>query len=179
MRTTGFVSSDRLRFAAPYSNAEPEPERMTDNIEVPLPDRGGAAVRFAPSRVFDSHAFPSGGAGMYGCADDILRALEAMRIADGFLPSTLFAAMHTNHVGQHADTRGPGWGFGYGGAILLDPDLAGTPQSPGTLQWGAVYGHSWFIDSARGLTLLLLTNTSYEGMNGRLALQVRDTVYGR
>ncbi|MBF3848206.1 serine hydrolase, partial [Burkholderia pseudomallei] len=45
-------------------------------------------------------------------------------------------------------------------------------------QWGGVYGHSWFVDAARGLTVLLMTNTAYEGMSGPLTLEVRDAVYG-
>lgn len=179
MPDTGFVANDPARFAVPYANAEPEPVRMTENIDVPLPAGFGVSVRFAPSRVFDKNAFPSGGAGMYGSADDVLRLLEAIRAGDGFLPSELREAMFTDHVGAHAQTSGPGWGFGYGGAVLSDPDLAGSPQSAGTLQWGGVYGHSWFIDAARGLTVLLLTNTAYEGMAGALTTEVRDAVYAR
>ncbi|MET5012032.1 serine hydrolase, partial [Burkholderia pseudomallei] len=74
--------------------------------------------------------------------------------------------------------RGPGWGFGYGGAELSDPAHAQSPQSAGTLQWGGVYGHSWFVAAARGLTVLLMTNTAYEGMSGPWTLEVRDAVYG-
>ena len=61
--------------------------------------------------------------------------------------------------------------------MLADPAAAGSPQSAGTLQWGGVYGHSWFVDPARGLTAILLTNTAYEGMCGDLTLAVRDAVY--
>lgn len=178
LRATGFVAPDDADFAAPYANGEQEPVRMTDNCIVPLPEGRVGAVRFAPSRVFNPGAFPSGGAGMYGCADDVMQVLETIRCADKFLPLELVAAMHTDHTRPGADTRGPGWGFGYGGALLVDPRRAGSPQSTGTMQWGGVYGHTWFVDRARGLSVLLLTNTAYEGMSGRLALQVRDAVYG-
>ncbi|WP_038784111.1 serine hydrolase domain-containing protein [Burkholderia pseudomallei] len=179
MRDTGFVAADPARFAVAYANAAPEPARITDNLDVPLPEGHGVAVRFAPSRVFDATAFASGGAGMYGSADDVLRVLETIRTGgDGFLPAALVAAMRTDHTGPAAGTRGPGWGFGYGGAVLSDPALAQSPQSAGTLQWGGVYGHSWFVDAARGLTVLLMTNTAYEGMSGPLTLEVRDAVYG-
>lgn len=177
LRDTGFVASDAARFATAYADGAPEPVRMTDNVDVPLPEGHGVAVRFAPSRVFDPAAFPSGGAGMYGRADDVLRLLEALRDGGAFLPAELATALRTDHTGPGAETRGPGWGFGYGGAVLADPALAGSPQSPGTLQWGGVYGHSWFIDFARGLTVLLLTNTAYEGMSGPLTLELRDAVY--
>ena len=70
-----------------------------------------------------------------------------------------------------------GWGFGFGGAVLLDPAGAQTPQSPGTWMWGGVYGHSWFVDPKHDLTVVLVTNTSLEGMIGRLTIDVRDAVY--
>lgn len=115
---------------------------------------------------------------MYGSADDVLRVLEVVRDGNGFLPDALRTAMYVDHTPSGTETRGPGWGFGYGAAVLNDPVLAGSPQSVGTLQWGGVYGHSWFIYAARGLTVLLLTNTAYEGMSGALTLEVRDAVYG-
>jgi CubicO group peptidase (beta-lactamase class C family) len=177
LRETGFATPDHTRFAVPYANAEPEPVLIGEQMSVPLPEGHGVAVRFSPSRVFDGSAYPSGGAGMYGCADDVLTLLEALRADDAFLPEPLAAAARADHTGSGAETRGPGWGFSYLGAFLADPAAAASPQSAGTLQWGGVYGHSWFIDSARGLSVVLLTNTAYEGMSGALTLAVRDTVY--
>ncbi|MBN3728210.1 serine hydrolase domain-containing protein [Burkholderia sp. Ac-20379] len=177
LRDSGFVSNAPERFATPYRDGAPEPVRMTDNLDVPLPEGHGAVVRFAPSRVFTPGAYPSGGAGMYGSADDVLRVLEAIRAGDGFLPEALAEAARTDQAGAASESRGPGWGFGYLSAVLLDPAAAGSPQGAGTLQWGGVYGHSWFIDRAAGLTVLLLTNTAYEGMSGPLTIELRDAVY--
>ncbi|MGS0894353.1 serine hydrolase domain-containing protein [Burkholderia stagnalis] len=177
MRDTGFVSGEPARFAVPYADAAPEPARIGENVDVPLPEGHGVAVRFAPSRVFDATAYPSGGAGMYGSADDVLRVLETYRDGRAFLPDALHATIHVDHAPAGADARGPGWGFGYGAAVLTDPAAAGSPQSAGTLQWGGVYGHSWFVDRARGLTVLLLTNTAYEGMSGALTIELRDAIY--
>ncbi|UUQ64430.1 beta-lactamase family protein [Pseudomonas fuscovaginae UPB0736] len=179
MFDTGFVSSQPERLATPYANASPEPLRMSDNLDVPMPEGFGVSVRFAPSRIFDPQAFPSAGAGMYGSADDLLRLLETIRNDDVFLPRDLRESMRVAHAGQEAECNGPGWGFGYGGAVLVDPQLAATPQSAGTLKWGGVYGHSWFIDTALGLSVLLLTNTAYEGMAGDLPMAIRDVVYQR
>ena len=67
-----------------------------------------------------------------------------------------------------AQAEGPGWEFGFGGAVLIDPKAAGTPQAPGTLQWNGAYGHKWFIDPANALTVVALTNTAFEGMIGPL-----------
>lgn len=71
-----------------------------------------------------------------------------------------------------------GWGFTMAASILLDPAPTGTPQSPGTWQWGGIYGHSWFVDPARGLTVVAFTNTAIEGMAGRFPADVRNAVYG-
>jgi len=77
------------------------------------------------------------------------------------------------------DAQGPmpGWGFGFGGGVLVDPSAASTPQSPGTWQWGGVYGHSWFVDPQRRLTVVALTNTALEGLYGRFPIDVRDAIY--
>ena len=73
--------------------------------------------------------------------------------------------------------RGPGWAFGYGGSILTDPAAALTPQSPGTFGWDGVWGHSWFIDPAKRLSVVSLTNTALEGMMGRYIRELRDAIY--
>jgi CubicO group peptidase (beta-lactamase class C family) len=62
--------------------------------------------------------------------------------------------------------------------VLVDPVAAGSPQSAGTLQWGGAYGHSWFVDRVQGLSVVALTNTTFEGMSGRFTTDVRDAVYG-
>ena len=174
---TGFVARDPARLAAAYVNGEPLPKRMTENMEVSL---GATAVRFAPSRATDKTAFPSGGAGMVGTAGDVLTFLETLRKGGApILKATSVATMMKDQVGVQAATQGPGWGFGYGWAVLDDPAAAKTPQGAGTIQWGGVYGHSWFVDPKSRLTVVALTNTAFEGMNGPFTTQLRDAVYGR
>lgn len=175
LRDTGFRVADRSRLAVPYADGPREPVRMTDGIEVP---NDGGAVRFAPSRALDPAAYPSGGAGMVGTARDLLAFLESIRTGGApILSSASVAAMTRDQVGAQSATQGPGWGFGYGWAVLDDPTATGTPQSVGTLQWGGAYGHSWFVDPARRLTVVALTNTTFEGMNGRFATDIRDAAY--
>ena len=174
---TGFVARDPARLTAAYVNAQPAPQRMTDNLDVPI---GPTAVRFAPSRALDPAAFPSGGAGMVGTAGDVLTLLEALREGGApILKTATVAQMMQDQVGIQAATQGPGWGFGYGWAVLDDPAVAKTPQGSGTIAWGGVYGHNWFVDPKNRLTVVILTNTAFEGMNGRVTTQVRDAVYGR
>jgi glyoxylase-like metal-dependent hydrolase (beta-lactamase superfamily II) len=62
--------------------------------------------------------------------------------------------------------------------VLVDPVAAKSPQSAGTWQWGGAYGHSWFVDPKRKLTVVALTNTAIEGMSGAFPGELRDAVYG-
>jgi CubicO group peptidase (beta-lactamase class C family) len=177
LKDAGFVAKDPARLATPYANAQPTPARMTDNQDVPI---GPTFVRFAPSRALSAEAFPSGGAGMVGTAGDVLTLLEAIRKGGAPIlkPSTV-AEMTKDQVGPQAATQGPGWGFGYGWAVLDDPVVAKTPQATGALAWGGVYGHNWFVDPKNGLTVVLMSNTAFEGMNGQVTRELRDAVYGR
>ena len=73
--------------------------------------------------------------------------------------------------------RGPGWAFGFGASILTDPTAAQSPQSPGTFGWGGVWGHTWFVDPVRRLSVVSLTNTALEGMMGRYTRDLRNAIY--
>ena len=73
--------------------------------------------------------------------------------------------------------RGLGSASAYGGSVLVDPKVALTPQSAGTYSWGGVWGHSGFVDPAKLLSVVSLTNTALEGMMGRYVRELRDAVY--
>ncbi|PLZ02618.1 serine hydrolase [Burkholderia sp. WAC0059] len=179
MTDTGFVvpAGQSARLAAPYGDAVPEPTRMPAHAELAHPSSGGI-LSFAPGRALNPSAWPSGGAGMVGTASDFLRLLECLRKGgDGLLETQTVAQMTTDQVGVQPETIGPGWGFGYGASVLVDPAAAATPQSPGTFAWGGAYGHSWFVDPRQALSVVALTNTAFEGMSGRFTLDVRDAAY--
>jgi CubicO group peptidase (beta-lactamase class C family) len=117
---------------------------------------------------------------MVGTAGDVLTLLETVRQGGApILKPATVAEMMKDQAGVQAATQGPGWGFGYGWAVLDDPAVAKTPQGAGTLAWGGVYGHNWFVDPKNRLTVVIMTNTAFEGMNGPFTTQVRDAVYGR
>ncbi len=177
MKDTDFALLDADRMAAAYADGADRPVRMSESHIVPFAD--GAGIAFAPSRVFDSSSYPSGGTGMVGTAPDFLRFLETVRGDGGsMMKSETASAMMSNQVGDlPVNLRGPGWGFGFGAAVLMDPGKAGSPHSTGTWGWGGVYGHSWFIDSAQNLTVVALTNTAIEGMAGRFPTELRNAVY--
>jgi CubicO group peptidase (beta-lactamase class C family) len=175
MMDTGFVVTDRTRLAVAYVDGAP-PTKMTDPQTVPFFDLSG--IRYSPSRAFDLSSFPSGGAGMVGAPVEFLSFLEAIRTGGGGIVSPDMArAMMTNQTGDLAIvTNGPGWGFGFGGAVLLDPALAASVHSPGVWLWGGVYGHSWFVDPARKLSVVVMTNTAIEGMTGQFSADVAAAV---
>jgi CubicO group peptidase (beta-lactamase class C family) len=114
---------------------------------------------------------------MVGTAPDFLRLLEAIRTGGKpILKAATAASMMQNQIGSVTGPQ-PGLGFGYGGAVVVDPAKAHTPQSPHTWQWGGIYGHSWFVDPARKLTVVAFTNTALEGMVGKFTTDLRDAVY--
>jgi CubicO group peptidase (beta-lactamase class C family) len=174
---TGFSVSDRSRLATAYA-AGPPPVRMGANHTVPFAELSG--IKFSPDRIFTDGSFPSGGAGMACSAPDFLTFLEAMRTGGaGVVSPEMAEAMRTNQTGNHAIvTSGPGWGFGFGGAVMLDPTASGSVLPAGAWMWGGVYGHSWFMDAAGKTSVVLMTNTSPEGMSGQLNQDVFAGVAG-
>jgi CubicO group peptidase (beta-lactamase class C family) len=178
---TSFEVATPERLAVPYIDAGPQPRRMTDpDALIPWGSDVLEGVPVSPSRIFDQRAFPSAGGGMAGSAPDMLRFLEAIRQGgEPVLPRELAEAMKQNQLGPAStELLGPGAGFGFGGAVLLDPIAVGSPQSVGTWYWSGAYGHRWFVDPTRKLTVVALTNTAPEGHEGQFTIDLRNAVYG-
>jgi CubicO group peptidase (beta-lactamase class C family) len=175
MRDTAFWAKQPTRLATPYYDSKPAPLRMADPQSIPFGE--GGRLTYSPSRALDPKAYPSGGAGMVGTAPDLMRLLEAIRTGGKpILSQEIAASMMRNQIGSLVGPQ-PGIGFGFGGAILVDPAAAHTPQSQGTWQWGGVYGHTWFVDPAQKLTVVAFTNTALEGLWGKFTTDLRDAVY--
>ncbi|MDW5317964.1 serine hydrolase domain-containing protein [Rhizobium sp. PL01] len=174
MADSRFHVTDRTRLAVPYADAHPTPVRMGDPYFGPADAEW--TLGFSPSRIFNPKAFQSGGAGMVGTADDFLIFLETLRTGGGAVlkPETVGLGL-SNRIGELLSD--PGCSFGYFGAIIDNPDEAMTPQSTGTIRWGGVYGHSWFIDPANGLTVLNMTNNALEGCMGEFPGRIVEAVY--
>ncbi len=177
MTDTAFHAADPMRLVTPYVSDTPEPHALAEGEVVPVyPDTAG--IRYSLARALDARAFPSGGAGMVGTADDLMRFFEALRQGGApVLDEAWVAQMASNETGDAGPPDAPGWGFSLGFSVLRDPALTGTPESPGTWRWGGAYGHSWFVDPARELTVVALTNTLYEGMDGAFVNELRDAAY--
>ncbi|MGJ7563279.1 serine hydrolase domain-containing protein [Variovorax sp. GB1R11] len=179
MRDTGFFAAPHdTRLVTPYVNEAGSAPRRMDGPTVATPFEGAVGIRFDPSRALDATAFPSGGAGMVGSAGDFLRLLETLRAGGApLLPQALVNEMGSNHTGAWGPADAPGYGFGLGFSVLHDPAAAASPESVGTWRWGGAYGHAWFVDRARELSVVAFTNTLYEGMSGRFVADLRDAVY--
>ncbi len=177
-RDTTFHATDAKRLTTVYVNdGQAQPHRMAGPEHVPLVP-GAEGVSFDPARALDPAAYPSGGAGMVGRADELMRLLDTLRSGGGdVLPARLAAEMGRDQVAPLESS--PGTGFGLGFSVLRDPAAAKSPESPGTWRWGGVYGHNWFVDPARKLSVVALTNTLYEGMSGRFVNDLRDAVYAQ
>jgi CubicO group peptidase (beta-lactamase class C family) len=140
---------------------------------------GTAGIRFSPSRIFNAEAFASGGTGMAGTARDFAKFLAALQSDGALLKAATTRQMMSNQIGALRLTvlQQPASAFGFGGAVLMDSALAGTPQAAGTWSWGGVYGHHWYVDPVNRLTVIALTNTALEGMVGGFVGELMEAVY--
>lgn len=178
MTDTSFFVTDADRLAQPYSNAAPEPVRIGDNFKQPFVP-GCGPINLGTSRAFNRNAFQGGGGCMNGKAIDVVRMLDAIRAGGApILSEGSTKQMMSNQIGPLRILFDPtgNTAFGFGGSILLDPAASGSALSPGSWQWGGVWGHSWFVDPTRKTTIVNLTNTTIEGMSGQLPGDVQRAV---
>ncbi|SFR94811.1 CubicO group peptidase, beta-lactamase class C family [Dyella sp. OK004] len=177
MSDTAFHAVDPARLAVPYVSDTPAPHALREGeVAAAFPDTAG--IIYNPARALDRSAFPSGGAGMVGVADDVMTLLEVLRRGgDPLFDATWAGEMGRIQTGDYGPPDEPGWGFGLGFSVLRDPSLTATPEAPGTWRWGGAYGHSWFVDGALELSVVAFTNTLYEGMSGPFVTELRDAVY--
>lgn len=157
--------------AANYASDSAPPRRMAGPTRVANPLRPEQSYRFLPERIFAADAYPSGGGGMAGTAPAALAVLEALR-SGPFISEGQRAQALRNRIHHRHPMRGPGWGHAWVGAVITDAPAAGLGLASGSISWGGIYGHSWIIDPSRALTLLALTNTTTEGMNGAFAVEI-------
>ncbi len=172
-----FSVTDRGRLAAAYADGDSGPVLMGNPHSVP--NMWGGTTTYDPDRIFDAQAFQSGGGGMAGTARDFMALLETLRTGGGAIlnPETIRTAL-SDQTPQLAHAQAPGWKFGYFGAFLDDPQAARSPAPRGTVRWGGIYGHNWFIDPVNGLSVLSMSNTGLEGSDGAYRTEISNAVYG-
>jgi CubicO group peptidase (beta-lactamase class C family) len=180
-RHSGFSVADPAALCGAYADARPVPLAMGARYVMPRQAPGGISeIVFVPDRVLDPGSYPSGGAGMVGTADEFLSFLEALRTGGGPILSADSAALFgRNAIGDLSmGLSNAGMRFAIGAATVDDPARARTPVSRGGFTWGGVYGHQWIVDPARGVSIVMLSNTALAGMSGPYPDAVRDAVYG-
>lgn len=178
MLDSTFLVGQADRLATPYARTEGAPHKIDDPEVMPFALSG---IRYQPSRATDSGAYPSGGAGMSGTADDYIAFLEAVRQGGSpILEPKTARTMFANQIGDlRPEMIGEGWGFGFGGAVLREPRKANHPAKPGTWTWGGVYGSNFFMDKESGISVVILTNTTPDGMTGQFPAEIASAVYGK
>lgn len=180
MTDTGFRVENPRRLAQAYANAiQPglPPRKMLEADAVQL--EGCGPIQYAPGRIHNPEAYPSGGTGMAGTALDYLRFLETIRQGGRNILSSRSTALMTADVVDFLPelAAGPGLGFGLGFSIIRSPAAAGTPRRHGSYGWGGVYGTSAFVDPEARLSVVILTNTALEGLTGVFPQHVTEAIY--
>ena len=142
------------------------------------PFEGTVGIEYSLARATDASRFASAGAGLVGTADEVMAVLEALRDVrtSDLLPRALAAEMASPQVGEQGRRSLPAGASGWALRCCVMPPPV-VPQGVGSWRWGGAYGHSWFVDPARGLSVVALTNTLYEGMDGAFVDELRDAVY--
>ncbi len=180
MKDTSFFVTDAARLVQPYSDVAPGLVRIGDNFKQPFVP-GLAPINLGVSRAFNRNGFQGGGGCMNGTAGEVIRLLDAIRAGgEPIVSRETTQQMMSNQIGPLRMIFEPtgNTAFGFGGSIVLDPTATGSRVSPGTWQWGGVWGHSWSVDQSAKTTILNLTNTTLEGMVGQIVRDVQAAVYG-
>ena len=178
MRDTIFGVTDPGRLAVPYADSKPEPARMSEPHVIG--DDPATATRFSPARILDPRSYQSGGAGMAGTADDFMKFVEALcRGGEPILRPETLAMASRNHIGDlPREPKDAGWRFSLLSAVLDDPAAANSPLAKGSLDWGGAWGHRWLVDRAAEISVVVLSNTAFEGVSGAYPKEIYRAIYG-
>ncbi|MEO8684396.1 MAG: serine hydrolase domain-containing protein [Devosia sp.] len=175
MTDAHFYVTDPARLATPYADGTP-PVRMGEPHTITGAD--GGSTTFSPERIFNSAAPQNGGAGMAGTADDVMKMLEVYNSKPGLLAPETVALALANQIGDlPRRPQDAGKRFSFIGAVLDDPQAANNPCPVGTVDWGGAWGHNWVIDPVNRMTMVVCTNTTFEGCNGPFRDDILRAVY--
>lgn len=175
LRDTAFGVAAPARLAAAYADGPDGAGRMTSPHRLRNP--WGGITEYFPQAILVPQVFQSASGGMAGTAGDFCRLLESLRTGQLFDHAETRALAFSNLTPQLPFAVSPGWQFSPLGAWLASPAEAASPCGAGTVRWGGIYGHSWFIDPAAELTVVAMTNTGLEGSDGAWPLAIRDAFY--
>ena len=162
-------------------------------FHVPVPQQPRLAESFAKDpethtgvqllNVKTAPKFESGGGGLVSTAADYARFLQMMlnlgRL-DGvrFLSRKTIELMTADHLGTITgapDLLLPGYGFGLGFAIRLQPGISHVPGSVGQYFWGGLAGTTFWVDPAEQLFAIMMIQAP--GQRDYFRTLFRDLVY--
>lgn len=106
----------------------------------------------------------SGGGGLVSSLPDMLALLRSLIPGGAALlrPQTI-ALMMRNHLPAGLGISFPGFGslpgkgYGYGGAVILQPSSADPVASAGEFEWGGIAGSHWWISPRHNLAGIVMT----------------------
>jgi len=158
---------------------------------IPRPTGAFGAGAVLPERPADM-TYVSGSSGLWSTLDDYL-AFARLFLGDGAVdgvrllqPATL-KAMMTNQLTEDQRARGEtlgmpiftAHGFGYGLAVVMDPDTAAVTRCKGgvgTVGWPGAYGGWWQADPTTGTVMIFLVHNVME--LEQMAMGIGLGVYG-
>ncbi|WP_342618269.1 serine hydrolase domain-containing protein [Rhodoferax sp. GW822-FHT02A01] len=158
---------DPLGMADTVFHVEPAQQHRIAEPFAVCPDTG------APVELIDirqPYPMESGGAGLVSTVGDYARFLQCLQNGGELqghrilMPNTV-RNMTTDHLGQMAQhfTQRSGYmlaqgvGFGLGFSVKLQDGLDPQPGSAGLYSWGGIGGTTFFVDPAKELFAILLT----------------------
>ncbi len=122
---------------------------------------------------------PNGGGGLYSTADDYARFCQ-MLLNHGelggarIIERSSVSIMTKNYLSDDilnqrtvagAHTFQPGYGYGFNGAVFIDPEQVGAPVGKGTYQWDGAAGTWFWVDPVNEIVYVgLIQRMMQEGM---------------
>jgi CubicO group peptidase (beta-lactamase class C family) len=192
MKDTGFQvpaqSTARLSAAYWAKSSTPASDRVLRQANTAALKSAGLTLAEDPNKsVFaQPRAIAFGGAGLVSTAADYQRFLQLLRnggSVDGkrLVGAESIAEMVRNQLPPAALAGSPlaaqGLAFGLGVAVVTDPSLAPAPVSAGSYFWGGAASTYFWVDPARRLTGVVMTQV-FGGDVGPFYLDILRAVYG-
>lgn len=133
------------------------------SIYTPTPDGSLQPFRLSDmSGLMEPDSLESGGGGLAGSTHDYFRFAQMM-LNDGelggrrYLSPQMARWMHQNHLPPNNPyIDNPGFGFGIGFDVALQPGAGNSPVSPGTYSWGGAAHTKFWIDPVKDLVALFM-----------------------
>jgi CubicO group peptidase (beta-lactamase class C family) len=150
-------------------------DKVNQVTAVYSPDRQGAITLFRKPEFREPTKYFPGVAGLNGTAGDYFKFAQMLLNGGELNGKRLLGrmtvdAMFHNQIGTDKPVyvRGDGYGFGLGGAVLMDRAKAADALSTGTWSWGGAWGTIFWIDPVEELIpIMLIQVTSYSHLNIR------------